>query len=153
MICLFSFNRLEQNIFPEFCAHLLECYRGRDDGLYFWAASCHNHLAPKETEGDEITGWEFAEFDSPLRSPTSVIDEIEKVVKLQPSQTIPEYSKCKVPTHSDGPPVKRFHHRPEEHLSQRIQDCNLCGGDVARFLCTELGLSAACEYYDCKLSK
>lgn len=100
---------------------------------------------------EKIKGWEIAHFTTPLRSPPSVIKAIEKAVEIQPCHTIPKYSKLNVPDHAHGPHVKQVWHHPQKHLCQRVEDCEVCGREVADFLCTVLNLSAACEYYHGKI--
>lgn len=145
-------DRSEQNVFPEFCTRLLQCCKGIEDHLHFWAASCQTGLAPQELYGEKIQGWKLQKCTCPLRSPPPVVQEIKKFVEVPEDHTFPEYSQRNAPDHADGPPVERFYHCPREYAWTRVEDCVACAKKVARFLCTELtlGVSATCEYCHCK---
>lgn len=152
---MFLFVRSEYYIFPEFCASLHERCRENIDSLHFWAASDQDNVAPeelydKDTEGLGLglgwEGWELLYFTRPLRSPPSVIREVQLAVEIR-NGTVPKYSKRKVPDHSDGQPVEWVYHRNHEHGYLRVEDCVDCGQNVATFLCTEVRLGVPGRYF------
>ncbi|XP_025100575.1 uncharacterized protein LOC112567909 [Pomacea canaliculata] len=134
-------------IFPKFCESLLQRCHGFVDHLNFWVASNHNYVAPEEFYNGE-EGWERHCFTRPLRPPPPVLQEIKKAVEIKRG-IVQDYSERSVPDHTDGPPVKWFYHHPEQHACSRVEDCNVCGKDVANFLIKKLRLrlSASAESF------
>ncbi|XP_025113139.1 uncharacterized protein LOC112575467 isoform X1 [Pomacea canaliculata] len=111
------------NYFENFCKNLLT----RVPRLHLWAASCFHKHAP--------AGWQVAHLTRPLRSPPSVVREVEQDVWIFTRRSpVQPYSERGVPDHTDGPPVRRVYHRGEDHSGRRPGDCVTCGREVASFL-------------------
>lgn len=146
-MCLSVVHRSENYIFPDFCANLLDRCRSRGCDLRFWASSCYDNVAPEDLYDGGSEGWELVHFTRSLRSPPSVLREIRLAVEITKDRTVRDYTDRGLPDHSDGPPAIWFQHHVQQHGCTRVEDCVVCGGEVARFLCTELriGLSTSCE--------
>lgn len=143
---MFLFVRSEHYIFPDFCTNLLGRCGNSHDNLHFWAASDQDNVAPEELHDKDTDGWELLYFTRPLRSPPSVIREVQLAVEIR-NGTVPKYTDRKVPDHSDGPPVKWVYHGSHEHGYLRVEDCVVCGKIVATFICTELRLGVSGRYF------
>ncbi|XP_025102178.1 uncharacterized protein LOC112568879 [Pomacea canaliculata] len=94
--------------------------------LHLWAASCYYGHAP--------AGWRVEDLTRPLRSPPSVVREVEQDANITEYRNVQEYSERGVPDHTDGPSVRRLYHRGQGHSCRRPVDCVTCGRDVASFL-------------------
>ncbi|XP_025103270.1 uncharacterized protein LOC112569639 [Pomacea canaliculata] len=93
--------------------------------VHVWAASCYHVDAPY--------GWQMEYLTRPLRSPPVVVREVEQS-KIMEDKYVLRYSKRCVPDHTDGPPVRRLHHRGQGHSGDWPINCVTCGRDVARVL-------------------
>lgn len=139
-------DRFQSHIFPEFCDELVHSNIEQGHILHLWAASCQHNIAPVELQDSNSGNWEIKYFTKPLRSPPSVIREVEKATEIRRRKVL-RYTERGVPDHTDGPPVEWMNHLCREHESEEIKDCFVCGRNVANFLCKELRLvkSTACK--------
>ncbi|XP_025113895.1 uncharacterized protein LOC112575950 isoform X2 [Pomacea canaliculata] len=114
--------RHKKRHFPSFCNQLLI----RVPRLHLWAASCYYAFIP--------ACWQVEYLTRPLRSPPSVVREVEQDEKISKYRVVHPYCKRGVPDHTDGPPVTRLYHRGQGHSGDRPGGCVTCGRDVASFL-------------------
>ncbi|XP_025079708.1 uncharacterized protein LOC112555489 [Pomacea canaliculata] len=87
--------------------------------LHLWAASCF--------DGDAPACWQVEYLTRPLRSPPSVVREVEQDSRITTDRDVLPYSERGVPDHTDGPPVTRLSHRGQGHPGPRPVDCVTCG--------------------------
>ncbi|XP_025114143.1 uncharacterized protein LOC112576110 [Pomacea canaliculata] len=104
--------------FGTFCEELMKQVRR----LSIWAGSCYHNQAPD--------GWQVEYLRRPLRSPPTVVREVDKTW----DGIVSTYGERGVRDHTDGPPVKRLYHKGQGHISEHPGDCMECGREVARFL-------------------
>lgn len=132
--------------FPELSERLLDRLENQEENLHFWAASCHNNVAPATSTPYVRESWETNIFTRPLRSPPTVIREIEKAWEIE-NCTVPGYTKRGVPDATDGPEIKWVIHKSQHHGPQNIEDCDVCGLAVVEELCTScrIGFFTTCE--------
>ncbi|XP_025082240.1 uncharacterized protein LOC112556946 [Pomacea canaliculata] len=110
------------NNFQTLCELLLT----RVPRLHLWAASCFNESAP--------AGWQVEYLTRPLRSPPTVVREVEQDDRITRDSYVLPYRERGVPDHTDGPPVTRLYHRGQGHSGLLPVDCVTCGREVASFL-------------------
>ncbi|XP_025112766.1 uncharacterized protein LOC112575257 [Pomacea canaliculata] len=115
--------------FPLFCDKLLT----QVPRLHLWAASCYHGHAP--------AGWQVESLTRPLRSPPTVVREVEQDESIARHNRIHRYSDRVVPDHTDGPPVRQLYHRGQGHTGRLPDNCVTCGREVASFL-HSLGVGA-----------
>ncbi|XP_025079407.1 uncharacterized protein LOC112555286 [Pomacea canaliculata] len=108
--------------FQTLCELLLK----RFPRLHLWAASCFHDYAP--------TGWQVEYLTRPLRSPPTVVREVEQDGRITRDRQVLPYSERGVPDHTDGPPVTRLYHPGQGHSGRRPGECVTCGREVASFL-------------------
>ncbi|XP_025113996.1 uncharacterized protein LOC112576017 [Pomacea canaliculata] len=107
--------------FKSFCEKLPEI-----PNLHFWAASVYH--------GDAPAGWPVEILTRPLRSPPTVVREVEQDQEISEYKDVETYAGSDVPDHTDGPPIRRLYHRGEGHSVERSVDCATCGLEVASLL-------------------
>ncbi|XP_025100570.1 uncharacterized protein LOC112567904 isoform X2 [Pomacea canaliculata] len=129
----------QSHIFPEFCDELVQSNKEQCHILHLWAASCQHNIAPVELQDSNLGNWEIKYFTKPLRSPPSVIREVERATEIRRRKVL-RYTERGVPDHTDGPPVKWMNRICMDHDSEEIKDCLVCGRNVASFLYEELRL-------------
>ncbi|XP_025100976.1 uncharacterized protein LOC112568091 isoform X2 [Pomacea canaliculata] len=94
--------------------------------LHLWAASYFHQNAP--------AGWQVEYLTRPLRSPPTVVREVEQDEMITTDRHVLRYSERGVPDHTDGPPVRRLYHRGHSDSGRFPEDCVTCGREVASFL-------------------
>ncbi|XP_025111919.1 uncharacterized protein LOC112574817 [Pomacea canaliculata] len=111
--------------FGTFCEKLLT----RVPRLHLWAANCFHGHAP--------AGWQVEYLTRPLRSPPTVVREVDKDNIIRKGKSVRKYSKRGVPDHTDGPPVRQTCHEwshSGDWPFNRPYDCVTCCREVASFL-------------------
>ncbi|XP_025111920.1 uncharacterized protein LOC112574818 [Pomacea canaliculata] len=94
--------------------------------LHLWAANCYHEVAPD--------GWQVEHLTRPLRSPPTVVREVEQDDEITKLRRVHPYSERGVPDHTDGPPVTRLYHRGQGHSGDWPVDCVTCGRELASLL-------------------
>ncbi|XP_025111921.1 uncharacterized protein LOC112574819 [Pomacea canaliculata] len=94
--------------------------------LHLWAANCYHEDAPD--------GWQVEYLTRPLRSPPTVVREVEQDDEITKLRRVHPYSKRGVSDHTDGPPVTRLCHGGQGHSGDLPVDCVTCGRELASLL-------------------
>lgn len=96
--------------------------------LGLWAAAVHRRVAPRCLERVTMT--------TPLRSPPTVIKEVETAWEIIKLNLIDKYTAAYF-TETEGPPVKFIEHgndQPGHDTRQPPEECEKCGREVASVL-------------------
>ncbi|XP_025101018.1 uncharacterized protein LOC112568122 isoform X2 [Pomacea canaliculata] len=115
-----DFRAVSKTHFHSFCENL----RRFVQDTHLWAASCKHKVAPK--------GWKLEYFTRPLRSPPTVVREVERSEEM--GSLVRSYESRGLPYPTQGPDVKWIHHERPTHPAEFPVDCQRCGEEVAIFL-------------------